>query len=348
MINLSFRGEKETTTVVQFHNSYDYNSKHTRVVKKVHPKLILKAAEEGNIDFLTKVADESWKGAERDLDWMTHVDKKGRAVIHIACMKGHIYIVRLIWRIISDYTRDVRTKAEFLDVIDFKGRTPLFHASAGGHVSICNYLLDRQADPDICTNENHESPGSTALMACAEKNRTDCFKLLMRKGADVILKRKDGADAIYMAARYGNHEIINIIATSKMYQLLVNRKSFHGRTALVTAALHGHLEACKALHVSGFDLDSQDNDNFTALIYAANAGHYRLVRWLVKSGADIYLKDRYEATALDIARANDFEEMSRFLEGWQNNVEHRRNTNHSMKSSINRAFAKANPLLLRK
>ena len=126
-----------------------------------------------------------------------------------------------------------------------------------------------------------------------------------------------------------------------MYQLLINRKSFHGRTALVTAALHGHLEACKALHVSGFDLDAQDNDKFTALIYAANAGHYGLVRWLVKSGANTDLKDRYEATALDIARANDFEDMSHFLEEWQNDVEHRRYTNHSMKDSVTRAYTKA-------
>ena len=317
------------------------------MVRKAHPKKILKAAEEGNVDFLTEVADQSWKGAERDLDWMFQVDKKGRAPIHLACIKGHIYIIRLIWRIISEYTRDVRTKADFLNVTDNKGRTPLFHASAGGYLNICNYLLDRQADPDIVTNRYHESPGSTAMMVCAEKNRPDCFRLLMRKGADLIAKRKDGADAIYMAARYGNHEVINIIATSKMFQLLINRQSFHGRTALVTAALHGHLEACKSLHANGFDLDIQDNDDFTALIYAANAGHYLLVRWLVKTGANLYLKDRYGATALDIARAHDFEEMSHFLESWQDDLENRRNTVNLMKNSVNRALLKTKITILK-
>ena len=322
--------------------TYTYNSQPiSRVVKKVHPKKILKAAEECDVDFLTQVADQSYKGAERDLEWMTHVDKKGRTPIHLACMKGHIYIVRLIWRIISEYTRDVSVRMAYLDVTDFKGRTPLFHASAGGYLNICLYLLDRQADPDICTNKYHESPGSTPMMACAEKNRVDCFKLLMRKGADLILKRKDGADAIYMAARYGNHEVINVIATSKMFQLLINRRLFHGRTALITAALNGHLEACKALYANGFDLDIQDDDDFTALIYAADAGHYLLVRWLVKSGANMYLKDRYAATALDIARAHDFEEMSHFLANWQNTIDHRRSTNNLMKESVNRAFSKA-------
>ena len=87
--------------------TYTYNSQPiSRVVKKVHPKKILKAAEECDVDFLTQVADQSYKGAERDLEWMTHVDKKGRTPIHLACMKGHIYIVRqrIIIRILSIHT----------------------------------------------------------------------------------------------------------------------------------------------------------------------------------------------------------------------------------------------------
>jgi serine/threonine-protein phosphatase 6 regulatory ankyrin repeat subunit B len=306
---------------------------------KVSTKLVLKAAENGDLEYLNKVVDTDY-GFDKSLDWMTQVDKKGRAPLHLSSMNGHIYIIRLIWRIITEFTRDIYARARYLDVVDHKGRTPLFHAAAGGYLNICTYLVDRHANTDIYTNENHTSPGSTALMACAEKNNVDCFKMLSRKGADVMITRRDGADAIYMAARYGNHEIVRLIATNNMFTLIVNRKSFYGRTALITAAIHGHLEACEILYANGFDLDDQDNDKFSALIHATNGGHYLLVKWLVTSGANLYLKDRYGATAWDIAVTNSFPDIAGFLLESQENLERGKNTSRAMRGSINRLISR--------
>ena len=306
---------------------------------RVSVKSILKAAEQGNLEYLNNVVNNSGC-VKKSFEWMKTKDKKGRTPLHLACMNGHVYILRLIWKVIIEYTKDGSTRIEYLDITDHKGRTSLFHAAAKGHLIICNYLIDRQANLDIGTNENHESPGSTALMACAEKNRVECFKLLSRKGGDIITMREDGADAIYMAARYGNHEIIRHIAEHNLFQLIINRKSFHGRTALVTAALHGHIDACKELHTNGFDLDHQDDDMFTALIYATNEGHFMVVKWLVKNGANVYIKDKYGATAWELAIANDFSEMAGFLEEWQANLERGKNVNQLMKMSINRALSR--------
>ena len=301
---------------------------------RVSEKLVLKAAENGDLKYLKKVVNTD-NGFEKSLDWMTKVDKKGRAPLHLSSMNGHINIVKMIWRIMTEFTKDIYARSVYLDVVDNKGRTALFHAAAGGYLNICNYLVDRHANKDICTNENHVSPGSTALMACAEKGHFDCFKMLFRKGADVIKLRKDGADAIYMAARYGNHEIVRLIATDKLFKLIVNRKSFHGRTALITAAIHGHLAVCQVLHANGFDLDEQDNDGFTALIHATNAGHYSLVKWLVTSGANIYLKDRYGLTAWNIAAAKSFSDIAGFLLESQEDLERGKKRNVGLPSSSN-------------
>jgi serine/threonine-protein phosphatase 6 regulatory ankyrin repeat subunit B len=306
---------------------------------RVSAKLVLKAAENGDLEYLTKVVNTD-NSFEKSLDWITKVDKKGRTPLHLSSMNGHIYIVRLIWRIISEFTKDIYVRTVYLDVVDHKGRTALFHAAAGGYLNICSYLVDRHAKMDICTNENHPSPGSTGLMACAEKNNVDCFKMLFRKGADVMNRRGDGADAIYMAARYGNHEIVRLVVTNYLFRLTVNRKTFHGRTALITAAIHGHLEACKILYTNGFDLDDQDNDRFTALIHATNAGHYLLVKWLVTSGANLYLRDRYGATAWEIAVANSFPDIAGFLLESQEDLKRGKNTNRAMRGSINRVISR--------
>ena len=79
---------------------------------------------------------------------------------------------------------------------------------AEGRQAVLAYLLDNGADPNIGTNENHYEPGSTPLMASAERNEIECFNILVDKGADLFKTREDGADAIYIAARFGHLELI--------------------------------------------------------------------------------------------------------------------------------------------
>lgn len=204
-------------------------------------------------------------------------------------------------------------RKQYLDVTDYRGRTALFYASAEGHGEVVSYLIDREASLEKNTNGNHIAPGSTALMASAEKNHLACFEYLLDAKASIQAQRRDGADALYLAARYGNHEIIRILAINDHMESIVNRESFHGRTAILTAALHGHLETCKILHSSGANLDYQDYDRFTALILASNEGHHHVSKWLVVNGADMHRKDKHGGTALDVALANGFSEIVNLL-----------------------------------
>ena len=85
---------------------------------------------------------------------------------------------------------------------------------------------------------------------------------------------------------------------------VINKPSFRGRTPIITAALHGHMEACKFLVANGANLDFQDDDKCTALMYAAYEGQYFIVKYLVESGANINLKNSEGNTALMCAEAN--------------------------------------------
>ena len=253
--------------------------------------------------------------------WMTQTDRKGRTPLHLAAMSGYMSVVRFIVKEIIEATKDIEVRKQYINLADNKGRTPLFHAAAEGHISVTRFLVERGADLEASTNGNHIEPGSTSLMACAEKNAEECFHLLLDKGANVMAMRKDGADALYMAARYGHLEIVQQIAATDKMQLIINRKTFLGRTAIMTAAFHGHLRVCKFLHESGGKINHQDDDKFTALIYAANEGHQILVKWLVDNHADIILENRYGEMALNCADANDHGEIADFLRQEQENLE---------------------------
>ena len=312
-------------------------------VVKFSAKALLKAAEEGDVESLNEIVSESASveytarntvATVDTLSWMSKTDKKGRTALHLAALYGHIYVVRNIWSKIIGSTKDMDLRKQYINITDHKGRTPLFHAAAAGHNGVAQYLIDKKADLNICTNEIHGEPGSTALMKCAEKNGVDCFKLLLEKGANVQTMRKDGADALYLAARYGNHEIIKLMAATGKLQLIINRPSFHGRTALLTAALHGHFQSCKELYAHGADLDHQDDDQFTSLIYATNEGHLLLTKWLVQKGANVYIKDKYGGSAFDVALANDYTEIMNFLKEWQDRLKNGRRGNELMKAAV--------------
>jgi ankyrin repeat protein len=282
------------------------------IVKGKEIKELLIAAEMGDVEIIRNIikAIEQFDIAE---SWLTQCDKKGRTPLHLACIYGYINVVRFLVKEFIESSKNHDLGLQHLNIADHKGRTSLFHAAAENKVNVVQFLVDRGADLEVATNDSHMEPGSTALMACAEKGNVECFHILLEKGANVLAIRKDGADAAYMAARYGRVEIIEDIAETGKMKLIVNRPTFRGRTALLTAAYHGHIKVCKILHKRGANLDHQDDDNFTALIYAASEGFFDLVKFLVEKGADMHLKDKFGETASMFADASGYYEVASYL-----------------------------------
>ena len=283
-------------------------------------KELIHTTKNGNLEIL-KLIVNSFKHSNKnsseiddiDVAWVLVSDKKGRNLLHIASKHGFIDIVNYIRKAIYEATTDKKLRKQYLDIADFKGRTALFYASAEGHDDIVSYLIDREANINKDTISTHVAPGSTPLMAAAERNNLKCFESLLDGKASIQCQRRDGADALYLASRHGNYEVIKILAINDHMEKIINRETFHGRTAILTAAFNGHLDACKLLHSSGANLNYQDNDKFTALILASNEGHYNVSEWLVINGADIFRKDRHGGTALDAALAHGFSEIVNLL-----------------------------------
>lgn len=279
-------------------------------------KAIIKAAEIGDVDLLKNIiqANDKWK---QSIEWTSKTDKKGRTALHIAVISDKISVVRFVANEIKREVADIKLRDQYLNVPDNKGRTPLFFSSALGFLDVTKFLLGRGAKINSQTNEYHPAPGSTALMAAAEKGHKECFTALMDSNADIFAQRSDGADALYLATREGRKEIIEMIVKTDKIKILcrdiINRPTYRERTAIFTAAFHGYLEIGKILFNSGAELDIQDKDDFTPLILAAHEGHLDFVKWLIRTRVSICKTDKFGDTALETAEINGHLQTMKYL-----------------------------------
>ena len=93
----------------------------------------------------------------------------------------------------------------------------------------------------------------------------------------------------------------------------VNGKGYNDSTALLYAAVNGHMEVVKVLVARGADVDAQDSVGGTALMYAVWKGHTDVVRILLAAGAAVDKKGRDGRTALSVAEKDGRAEIIKLL-----------------------------------
>ena len=286
----------------------------------VAAKEVIRATESGDVDSLKEILEED-KELQTAARWITLVDKKRRNPLHLASLHGHILAVRFIIHELCKAEKDPELQKEYINLLDKKGRSALFHAAARGRSKVVRYLMEIGADMNTATNENHSAAGSTAIMACAEQGHVECFTYMMDHGADCLAQRKDAADALYLAARNGNYEIVKKIATTDQIKIIchevIDKTTFRGRTALCAAAFHGHLTIAKLLFEHGANVNHQDHDSFTPLLLASYGGHLKFVKWLLRNGADPTAVDKFGSTALESSEISGHIEVTNFLKNWE-------------------------------
>ena len=282
-------------------------------------KEIILATESGSVERIKEIVSEnnSWKDASK---WISLIDKKGRTPLHLAALHGHLVLTRYIVNELFESVLDNELRRQYINLKDKKGRTPLFHAAAHGQYYVVRTLAERGVLLDEATNECHAAPGSTAIMACAENNHSACFEYLFDRGADLLARRTDGADAYYLAAMNGHIRIVRSIVTTELIRIvchdILDKPTFRGRTPLSTAAFHGHLEVVKLLFQRGANVNHQDDDEFTPLILASYEGHVKVVKWLLRNGANPSDTDKFGDTALESANICGHQEVASFLIKW--------------------------------
>ncbi len=169
------------------------------------------------------------------------------------------------------------------------------------------------------------------LLNCCARGMLDKLKALMRRGASPEVCNQRGHSLLQIALRHGHWDIARYLhqhhpqlAQHNARQLpcllaaCQNKKDDpqglelcvsqfgdsvdcvdkHGRSALLTACLQGHLKKTKWLLARGADVNLSDHSGRTALMEATDANHVSLVRALLKAGADPNAQDKQGDTAL--------------------------------------------------
>lgn len=108
---------------------------------------------------------------------------------------------------------------------------------------------------------------------------------LIKKGADVDTKNKEGCTALHKAIQYGNIKIVRGLI------LLGANINDNIKPSLHTAMYYDRIDIIHELIESDADVDIIDNDGNTPLHIAVDIGKLKIIKILVEAGADINIKD---------------------------------------------------------
>ncbi|XP_063406196.1 inversin-like [Mytilus trossulus] len=78
------------------------------------------------------------------------------------------------------------------------GRTALMFAASGGHVEVCQLLLENRCNKDIT-----DWDGWTALMWAACKGHVEVCRLLLENRCNKDITDRDGRTALHLGAEWG-------------------------------------------------------------------------------------------------------------------------------------------------
>ncbi len=128
--------------------------------------------------------------------------------------------------------------------------------------------------------------GNTPLILAARDGDAEKVEALLKTGADVNVKNKEGTTAL-MASTWGKtgRGDVSIAKALIVSGANVNASNAYGRTALMDVAGNGNVEFTSLLLSAGADVNMQTRAGGTALHEAAINGHIEIVRMLLTKGA---------------------------------------------------------------
>jgi ankyrin repeat protein len=160
------------------------------------------------------------------------------------------------------------------------------------------------------------------LQAGADVDATDAeaseihpgLNMAYREGGLEFLEKNDwklGRTALMWAARHGHVEIVRLLVDSAAK---VNAKDHVGLTPLMLAVINGNAEDVRILIDAGANLQAKERNGSTPLIFAVKSKKPVIVQALLAAGANVNVKSKEGTTPLMIAAEHgDPEVVQEFL-----------------------------------
>ncbi|KAG8383283.1 hypothetical protein BUALT_Bualt05G0168400 [Buddleja alternifolia] len=223
-----------------------------------------------------------------------NVPHLGRTIIHhaILCNNSRAFEVLLT------SGADIEVPIDTTKQTDIR---PIHFAARIGLATILFLLIKAK-----CNLNSRTGSGDTALMICARHKQDECLKLLASAGADFGLSNMSNQSAISIAGSVrwtlGFHQVVlDVIRSGKKAQS--SNPEIFSSLLFVTRA--NDVEALKKLlEQPDIELNEKDENGFSAVMVAAVGGHVESFRLLVNAGADVAMHNKYGESAVTLAEAN--------------------------------------------
>ncbi|XP_071111901.1 serine/threonine-protein phosphatase 6 regulatory ankyrin repeat subunit B-like [Haliotis cracherodii] len=266
------------------------------------------------------------------------VDDDGNNVLHVACLEGHVDIVKYV---LSQKVADINSRGRY-------GSTPLMVAAQKGHRQVFDLLVGEEADVSLVNDNRNDilhvaclgghvdivknvlsqkvadinirgRYGKTPLMVAAQKGHRQVFDLLVTQGADVSLVDDDGNNVLHVACLEGHVDIVKYVLSQKVAD--INSRGQYGSTPLMMAAEKGLRQVFDLLVTQGADVSLVDDDGNNVLHVACLEGHVDIVKYVLSQKvADINSRGQYGSTPLMMAAEKGLRQVFDLLVGEEADV----------------------------
>jgi len=160
--------------------------------------------------------------------------------------------------------------------------------------------------------EARNKDGLTPLMLSARNGESKLVGYLLDGGADLKARTNAGNTALHLAAMNNHPAVVGSLISGGAPK---GAKDKQGLTPLMHGCQKGHIEVLKLLLDLDLDLNARSDDGKTALHYAASEGHLSAVNDLVSRGAPLDAKDNTGVTPLMLGiRSSHRRVLKRLLE----------------------------------
>ena len=121
------------------------------------------------------------------------------------------------------------------------GMLPIHWAASDGKIASLTFLLDKRRN-DI---NKQDSSGSTPVIIAAQHNQIDCVAYLIKNGADLSIKDRNGDGILHWAAYKGYTQMAGLITYLTTTEL--ENEDVYGQAPVHLAALRGNVETLEYL-----------------------------------------------------------------------------------------------------